>query len=169
MLHQLIDDGFAEPLDVHRAARREVLDPPPHLRRALAVHATDRHLPFVLHDGAAAFRTMLRHPEFFLGALSQIRADAHHGRNYFAGFLDQDGVADSNIFPRDLFFVVQGGAADGAAADHDWLERRHGRQRSGASDLNENIEQAGFDALGLVFEGDRPTRRFRGEAEYLAL
>jgi hypothetical protein len=32
LLHELIDDGLAETLDVHRVARREVLDAPPELR-----------------------------------------------------------------------------------------------------------------------------------------
>ena len=76
LLHQLIDHRFAEALDVHRAARSEMLDPAAHLRRALAVHATDRDLPFVLHHRTAAFRAMLRHPEFLLAARPQIRPDS---------------------------------------------------------------------------------------------
>ena len=146
-----------------------MLDPAPDLRRALAVHATDRHLAFVLHHCAAALRAMLRHSEFFLAPRPQIGANADDRGNHFARFFDQHGVADPDVLPLDLFFVVQRRPAHRAAADYDRLECGDRRQRSGAPDLNQDVEQLRFNSLRLVFERDRPARRFCGKPEHFAL
>jgi len=41
------------------------------------------------------------------------------GGNYFAGFFNHDGVADTNVFALDLVLVVQGCARDRAPGDDD--------------------------------------------------
>ena len=51
------------------------------------------------------------------GAARPFRFDhLDHGRNHFAGFLDHNRVADSDVLALDFVFVVQCGAADSAAA-----------------------------------------------------
>ena len=124
----------------------------------------------------SSFTTALPHSgqcfgirNFLLAPRPQIGANADDRGNDFARFFDQHGVADPDVFPLDLFFVVQGRAADGAAADHDRLERGDRRQRPGAADLDQDVEQTRFDPFRFVLESDRPARRLRGEPEDLAL
>ena len=65
----------------------------------------------ILHHRAAAFRTFYRHPKFLLRSGAQILPHVHHRGNDFARFLDDNGIADANVFACDLFFVVQSRAA----------------------------------------------------------
>ena len=60
-------------------------------------------------------------------------------------------------------------ARDRAAADKHRFEYGHRRENPRPADLNLDIEQLRFDTLGGVFISDRPPRRFRSEAESLAL
>jgi hypothetical protein len=112
-LYQLRHHHFAKTLDVHRAARSEMLDSPPHLGRALRIDAAHRHLRRILHHRAAAFWTFYRHPKFLFRSGAQILPHVHHRGNDFARFLDDNGIADANVFACDLFFVVQSRAAYG--------------------------------------------------------
>ncbi len=93
----------------------------------------------------------------------------NHRGNDFARLFDHDGVADANVFAFDFVLVVQGGAGDGAPAHQHRLQHRYRREDSGASDLNDDVLQAGLDTFGRVFVSDRPSRRFRGEPELLPL
>src|SRR5262249_45690196 len=56
-----------------------------------------------------------------------------------------------------------------AAAHKHWLKCRDWRKNPGASDLNDDLIQAGLDAFCRVFVRDCPAWRFRGEPEPLAL
>src|SRR5690606_1517739 len=73
----------------------------------------------------------------------------HDLRDHVSGALDHDGVADADIDrlvaadgragrvdALDVVFVVEGDILDHDAADTDWGEARHGRQRAGAADLD---------------------------------
>src|SRR3954452_14860052 len=146
-----------------------MLDSAANLRRALAVDAANRHLPFVFYHRTATFWTIFRHPEFLFPTSPQIGPHRNNGGNDLACFFDQDRVADPNVFALDLIFVVQGSPGDGATAHHYRLERRDRRQRSGATDLHQDVYQPRFHSFGLVLVGDRPARRFRGEAEDFTL
>ena len=106
---------------------------------------------------------------FFSLSGAQIRPHADDRRNDFARLFDHDGVADANVFSFDFLFVVQRRARHAAAADSHRFERRDRREHSGATDLDQNIEQLRLDPFGLVLVSDRPARRFGGEAERLAL
>src|SRR5437879_10132318 len=66
----------------------------------------------------------------------------HNGGNHFASFFDHDGVTDPDVFAFDFVLVVQGGACYGTSAHQDRLQRRHRREDSGASDLNDDVVQA---------------------------
>ncbi len=95
--------------------------------------------------------------------------DLDHRRNHFAGFFDHDRIADPDVFAFDFIFVVQGRAGDRAAAHDDGLEHRYGREDSSSPDLDHDVEQACLNSFRCVFVCDRPSRRFGGETEPLAL
>ena len=124
----------------------------------------------------SSFTTLLPHSGQVVGMRNffslPVRASvlhAHHRRNHFAGFFDHDAVADANVFALDLVFIVQRRATDRAAAHEHRLKHGDRREGSGASDLNDDVDQTRFHAFGFVFVSDRPARRFRGEPEPLAL
>ena len=82
------------------------------------------------------------------------------GGNHFTGFFDDHGVADADVFLADVIFVVQRGAADGAAGKKNRFKFGHGRERAGATDLDGDGFEFGFGLFGRVFVGDGPARRF---------
>ena len=92
---------------------------------------------------------------------------AENLRNDVAGALDDDGIADAHVFPRDLVLVVQRGVLHHHAADGHRLELGHRRQRAGASDLDLDVAQDRGRLLGGKFVGDGIARRARDEAEAL--
>ncbi len=93
----------------------------------------------------------------------------HDGGNDFAGLLDLHRVADADVLLADVVFVVQRGAADGAAGQEDRFKFRHGRERARAADLDGDALEQRLGLLGGVFVGDGPARRLGGEAGYFAL
>ena len=84
-----------------------MLDPSPQLRRALAVHAPHRNLAFVLHHLLPHSGHVVGMRNFFSVPVRKIGPNTHHRWNHFAGLFDEDNVADADIFPFDLLFVVQ--------------------------------------------------------------
>src|ERR1041385_6082328 len=135
-----------------------MLDPPFQLRRTLTVDAAYRHLAFVFHHVAPAFRTNFWHLEFFLATGAQIGPHAHHRWDNLAGFLDHNCVADADVLAFDLVFIVKRRARDAAAAHCHWLEHGYRREHSGAPDLNQNIDQTRLNPFRFILVGDRPTR-----------
>ena len=113
----------------------------------------------------SAFGALLGHAERL--ARLPFLDDFEDVRNHFAGALDKHGVADVQAQPLDLVHVVERGAADGDAANLDGLEHGHGRKRSGAAHLDDDVvDHRGFLARG-IFVGDGPARGFRREAEFV--
>ena len=88
-------------------------------------------------------------------------------RNDVPGALDDDGVADANVFSGDLVLVVQGGVGDDHAADGHRLELGHWRQRARAPDLDFDVAQIRRRLFGGEFVRHRPARRARDKAEPL--
>src|SRR5439155_25917237 len=80
--------------------------------------------------------------------------------NHFACFFDHDGVTNPDVFAFDFVLVVQRRTRNGAPANQDRLQRRHRREDSGASDLNDDVVQARLYAFRRVFVSDRPALRF---------
>ena len=90
-------------------------------------------------------------------------------RNHFTRFFDHDGVADADILAFDLVFVVQRCPRNRAATDQDRLQFRDRGENSSATNLNNDVEQFGFNAFGRVLVGNCPPRGFGGESERFAL
>ena len=85
--------------------------------------------------------------------------------DHVAAALDLHPVADLHAQALDLVHVVQGGVADGRAADGNRRQHRHRREFPGASDLHANVFELGDAGARGVLVGDRPARSFAGEAE----
>jgi hypothetical protein len=75
LLDQLFDERLAQTLDVHRAARGEVLEASPQARRARGVLAAPDHLVGVAMQVASARRACGRHDP----GLGTGRSQAQHG------------------------------------------------------------------------------------------
>src|SRR5258708_766664 len=102
----------------------------------------------------------------------------HHLRDYIAGALDDDGVADADIpalaqllavaaDALDVILVVQRDVLHDDAADPDRLKLADRREGAGAPDLNFDIPEHGHGTLGRELVRDRPARRARHEPETL--
>ena len=135
-LHQLIDELVAEPLNIERAARGEVLDLLLALRRAApaAGAARDGLIGFT-HHRRAAHRTALRQLDERRARDPPLRQHPHHLGNHVPGAADHHGVARPHVLARHLIHVVQGRVADGDTAHEHRLEPGHRRQRTGAPHL----------------------------------
>ena len=95
--------------------------------------------------------------------------DAHHVRNNLAGLLHDDDIPDANIFPLNLFRVVQAGSTDGCASQFDRLQFGNGRNGPGLADLDANLFQPRGTFIFLELIGNQPTRTFGCRSQSLAL
>ena len=115
---------------------------------------------------STTLRTMLRHGEAFLSArMIFIFHHPHHFGDHVSPALDHDPVTDLHAQSLDLILVMQGGAGDGGAADENRCERGYRRELSGAAHLHQDVLNPGNAGARRVFIGNRPARRFAGEAQ----
>ena len=143
-----------------------MFDPAAQLRAARVVRAFPGDT--FLRNMAATGRTCRWHFKNFLRAVAEFFFDLHDGRDDFAGFFDENGVADADVFALDFLLVVEGRARDRAAGDKDGLKLCNRGERAGAADLDGDVQELGFGALGFVFVGDRPAGGFGGGSEFAA-
>ena len=158
---------LAEPLDVQRAARSDVLDAPAHLRRAgPRVRAAQVDVALLRRgERRAALGADGRHDERALGAVAQLDDRPQHLGNHIAGFAQHDGVADQHALELDHVLVVEGRLPHGRPGDAHRLHDRERRRASGAADRDHDVEQLGVHLLGRVLVRDRPARRAAGRPE----
>ena len=144
--HRLGERGgghLAEPLDVERAARADVLDPAAHLRGARArVRAAQVDVALLgRSERRAALGAVRRHDERPLGAVAQLDHRAEHLGDDVAGLAQHDGVADQHALGLDDVLVVQRRLAHHAARDARRLHHRERRRAAGATDRDHDVEQ----------------------------
>ena len=166
---EILDETFAQALDVHRPARGEVDDRLLALRRAGQLAAAAPHrLAFLADDLRAADRALGRH----LPRHGAVRAPfGHHAddlRDHVAGAAHDHRVAVAHVQPCHLVGVVQGGTGDGHAAHVHRLHQRPRRHGAGAADIDLDRLQYRHLLLRGELVRDRPARRARDEA-HLAL
>ena len=153
-------DYAAEGLQIQRVAGGEVFDAADVLRRALHVEAAPCHKLRIAFDRAAAGRAFSTDMLFEIKRFRIRRPfgenDFHDGRNDLSGLFDEHGVADADVLPADVVFVVEGGAADGGSSQRDRLQFRDGCEDARPPDLHRDGPQQGGRAFGGVFEGFRP-------------
>ena len=157
-LVEAVDELLANAVDIHRAARDEVLDALDIATRAARVDAEVLRVLLVLDHRLAARGTVGWHLEDRLVARSILEHGADHLRDHVAGALHDDGVADADVLAVDVFLVVQRGVPHDDAADLDGLELGKRVEGAGAPHVDFDAEQLRRARRRREFEGDRPAR-----------
>ena len=115
-------------------------------------------LRMILGDRAILLnRAAAADPTGALGAAIQNHLD--NLRNHIAGTLQDDGIANADIFAGDFIFIMQSRVAHHHAADIDGFHHRAGCERTGATHLDFNIEQLRYRLFGGEFPRHCPARR----------
>ncbi len=134
-LDELDDALLAQPVDVHRPARHEMLQSLEPLRRAdQAAGAADIDLALLGHRLRLAFGAMIG--EDIRRALLVAGQILDHLRDDVAGALDAHPVADAQAQPRNLVAIVERDVLDDHPADADRLQPPDRGQLAGAADLD---------------------------------
>src|ERR1700757_627483 len=162
-LDELVDDFFAEAVDVHGVATGKMKKRFPSASATGNVDAAIGYFAFGAVDARAANRAFVRHLEllFFCSMLD----DLEHVRNYFASALDENRIAGVDIEAFDFVHVMEGGLRNGEAADLHGLENRERGEHAGAADADCDLSEERSLLMRCVFICDGPARRFRSEAE----
>src|SRR5215213_2988395 len=103
---------FTEALDIHPAARYEVMDVALELRWTSGVRAKSDCFAFSAVSRRAADRAKLWHNEFQLVSSSPLGDDLDDLRDDIAGALNDNAIADANVFAPDLVLVVESRSTD---------------------------------------------------------
>src|SRR6266550_4468353 len=159
LLDQLLDQFLAQAFDIHGAARAKKFQTLFELRWTGDTNATIGGFAFFAEYFRAANGTVVRHDELSFSAGAFLFEHLHNVRDNIAGALDDDGVADADIFAFDLVHVMQRSAFDHHAADRHGLQARHRRQRARSTDVGLNVENARRRLARLKLVGDRPPGR----------
>ena len=159
---------LAQALDIEGIAADEMPQPLHRLGRANQASRAAAHRLAGFADGQAVADRAVIGEFVALGALGPRLFDHRDDlRNYIAGALQDDAVADADVLTLDLVFVMQGRAGDDHAAHRDRLQYGNRRQRARASDLDRDIPQPGLGLLGRKLVGQRPARRAAHHAQAL--
>ena len=81
--------------------------------------------------------------------------------------LDLEPIPDLHAEALDFVHVVEGGVADGSAADRNRSEHGNRCELSRAADLHADVFQFGDACARGVFVRDGPARSFSSEAEFV--
>ena len=165
LLHHAADDLVAQSVDVHGTAAAPVEQALGGLRRAVDRDAAVGDLALLADDGAAAARADGRHLEVHGVGRAQLGHVPHDLGNHVARLVDDDGVAHAHVAAAHLVDVVQRGARDGGARDHDGVELGDRRQHARAAHLDADLAQHGALFFRRELEGDGPARRTGGCAQ----
>ena len=158
-LEQPDDELLADALDVHRAARDEVLEQLGAAARAARVDAA------VAAPRPRAARPAGRRPGSAraCGRPARRRRRSSSTGPTTCGITSParctiDGVADADVLAVDVVLVVQRRELDDDAADLDRLEDRERVQRAGAPDVDADVEQLRGARGRRELERDGPAR-----------
>src|ERR1700746_2473346 len=103
-LDELVDDFFAEAVDVHRMPPGKVKERFPPAGRAGNVHTAIGYFAFRAMDARAADRALVRHLELLF--FSAVLDDLEHVRNYFASALDENRITGVDVEALDFIHIV---------------------------------------------------------------
>ena len=137
-----------------------------HLRRAVHVFAAEDDFAVDVREGLATDRALVGSGHRLGACRAQVLLDVGNLRDDFAALLDADGVAEMEVQSGDFVEVVEGGALDGGAREAHGCKVSHGRDRTGAADLEFYGEKRRVGALGLELVGDGPARALARGAEF---
>ena len=158
-LVQPLDPLRAERLDVGRAARGPVDQPPDRLRGAGDVRAVELAAVALLGQRLPAGRALGGRDDLALLArpLRRVEHAGHEGDDV-AGAAHEDGVADPDVARTDHLLVGERRARDGGAADEHRLEHGDGRDLADLADVPHDVGQHRGLLLGGVLVGERAAR-----------
>ena len=104
---ELIDDFFAEAVDIHGVAAGKMKERFPSASGTGNIDAAIGDFTFRAVDASAADRTFVRHLELlFFGAVLD---DLEDVRNYFASALDENRIPSVDVEAFDFIHIVEGG------------------------------------------------------------
>ena len=84
-------------------------------RRTMGVSTAVSRFPFFAGNRPTAFRALLRHDKWHRRFRPQFFYNGKHLGNDFRRFVDDDRIADPDIFFQNKILIVQGSAAYGTA------------------------------------------------------
>ena len=155
MLDELVGDDAAEAFDIEGAAFGEIFEPARLLRGARGIFADPPGVIGVAPHGRAAGRAFPADVREKIEGLrvggTFLRDHANDRGDDFAGLLDNDRIADADVFAADLVFIVQGGPRDRAAAEEDGLEFGDRGEDTGAADLDGDVAQDASSACSAAY------------------
>ena len=164
-----VGKALAQALDVHGAARGEVLDEADLLLRAGEIGAVGVGGVLLALDGRVAGGAGRRHGEDALAAVAQAHDRRDHLGDDIARALDDDRVADADVLAVDVLLVVERRHLDARPADDDRLEHGEGVERARAAHVDGDVEELRRALLGRELEGDGPAGLAPDDAEPVPL
>ena len=163
--HELLDQLFAQSLDLHRTSGSKKLEPLPLPCRAVHVGAADVDALGVPHQRRVAFRALRRWRPLHQPLRAEVLLHSHDMRNHLARLFHDEHITHANILAGDLVGVVEACSADGGARQLHWLKIGHGRDRAAAANLHANPCKRGGRLVFLKLPGDRPAGALARAAE----
>lgn len=124
--------------------------------RAVRIGTAPGRFPIAADDGAAAGRTSRRHGEDFFRAVAQFRQRADDFGDDFASLLDDDGIADADVFFFDVIFIVQRRPFDCRPGQVDRFEVGCRRQDARPAEADGNVQDFRPRLFGREFIGNGP-------------
>ncbi len=167
-LGELLDEGIAQALNVHRAAGRIVQQSLADLGRAGGVRTVAGDFLVPAHRLGVADGTAQRHPESLSSGDPLRDNDLDHLGNDLSRLLDQDGVTLAHVLAFDLVLVVQRGARHGRPRERHGLQLGHRRQLARAAHLNHDSPDPCRRLLRRILQGNGPARELRRRARAIA-
>ena len=159
-LIESFDDFAAESFNVKSITGNKMLQPLNGLSGAgQAAGAAADGFVFLTDGVGAAFGADMRKNKFRRAGRSLFREHADHLRNNVARPLNDNRVAEADVFSFDFVFVVQGGVGNNHPADVDRFQISHRCQGAGAPHLNADVANGCQRLFGGEFVGNRPARR----------
>ena len=156
-VNELIDEHLTELVDVHRVATREVKDGTFHDGRTPSIRAAPCDFILTTLNGRVAAGAAVGHHETPLRAFSRRNVDAHDLRDDLARLLDGHDVADPRVESGDDVRVVKGRARYRRARELYGLQDRDRRERAGAPDLHDDVDQARLRLFSVEFVARSPS------------
>lgn len=126
--------------------------------RAVGIDAAPGSFPIAADDFTAASRANMGHGKDDFRAVALIGQGADDFGDDFAGFLDDDPVADADIFVADVVFVVKGSPLDRRSSQAHGLKVRSWRQDACTAEADRDSQDLGFGLFRREFIGNGPTR-----------
>ena len=157
LLDELVDISKPEPLDIHRVAAHKVQDMVFHLRGAVRIRTFDIRSVFLALGRMSADRALRTDLIGNGTARSLFFDDCFYLWDDFAGFIDENGIAQADIQLINEVLIVQRGAFHRRSTKTDRIEDRRRRNAPCAPDGKLDASEYRLFLFRRVFIGNRPS------------